>query len=382
MKTAQLHFQSGEWKANPPMDGFNEKNCQLVFMFGAGAVVVLPDIFDHVRALFPHAHIVSCSTSGEIINDHVYDDTVAVTAIQLDKAKIKCVKLNVNKGSSSFETGKSLMEQLDAEDLDTVFVVAEGSVSNGSEVVSGFTAANHRNIPVTGGMAGDAARFLKTQVGLDAVPEEGNVVAIGFYGADLTIGHSSFGGWDEFGRERVITKSFKNVLYEIDGRSALDLYKEYLGPYVSELPGSALFFPLSMRLADSDKSLVRTILAINEEDKSMTFAGNLPEGSKVRLMKANFDRIINGSSIAAEHSFAQVNRQSPELAILISCVGRKLILQERTYEEVLAARNVFGKDTTMTGFYSYGEISPFNAASNCELHNQTMTVTTFSETNH
>ena len=204
-------------------------------------------------------------------------------------------------------------------------------------------------------------------------------MAIGFYGSRLHIGHSSFGGWDEFGRERVITKSIKNVLYEIDGKSALDLYKEYLGPYVDELPGSALFFPLSMRVGDSDKSLVRTILAINEEEKSMTFAGNLPEGSKVRLMKANFDRIINGSSVAASKSLADGAKKSPELAILISCVGRKLILQERTYEEVKAAKNIFGPDTVITGFYSYGELSPFNTDSNCELHNQTMTITTFTE---
>jgi hypothetical protein len=229
-------------------------------------------------------------------------------------------------------------------------------------------------------MAGDADRFEKTQVGLNELPAEGNVVAIGFYGNQIKIGHSSFGGWDEFGRERVITKSTKNVLYEIDGRSALDLYKEYLGPYVNELPGSALLFPLSMRMEGSDQSLVRTILAISEEDKSMTFAGNLPEGAKVRLMKANFDRIINGSSVAATQSLSSApSKNSPELAILISCVGRKLILQERTYEEVIAAKNIFGPDTVITGYYSYGEISPFNTESNCELHNQTMTITTFSE---
>ena len=134
-----------------------------------------------------------------------------------------------------------------------------------------------------------------------------------------------------------------------------------------------------MRVGDSDKSLVRTILSINEADRSMTFAGNLPEGNKVRLMKANFDRIINGSSIAASHSLVVGSSVTPQLAILISCVGRKLILQERTYEEVMAARKVFGEGTTICGFYSYGEISPFNADSNCELHNQTMTVTTFSE---
>jgi hypothetical protein len=177
----------------------------------------------------------------------------------------------------------------------------------------------------------------------------------------------------------VITKSDKNILYEIDGRNALELYKEYLGPYVDELPGSALLFPLSMRTKDSGETLVRTILNVDEEKQAMVFAGNMPEGSKVRLMKANFEKIIDGSSVAAQKTFTEGGNLSPDLAILISCVGRKLILQERTSEEVLAAKNIFGTHTSITGFYSYGELSPFNPNSNCELHNQTMTITTFIE---
>jgi len=167
-------------------------------------------------------------------------------------------------------------------------------------------------------------------------------------------------------------------LYEIDGAVALDLYKEYLGPYAEELPGSALLFPLSIRLENSDRNLVRTILSVNEAEKSMTFAGNLPEGSKVRFMKANFEKLINASATAAVNSFDKANH-SPDLAVLISCVGRKLILQERTEDELIAAKQIFGDHTCITGFYSYGEISPFNPLSNCELHNQTMTITTFSE---
>lgn len=379
MKTSQQQYAAGKWQTYKQSEGFDKQACQLVFSFGAGEMVTLASAFEHIRAEFPNADIISCSTSGEIQDDNVYDDTISVTAIQFAHTSIRAARMSVNKGSNSYETGINLMKELEAEDLENIFVISEGTFSNGSELVNGLNENNHKKIPITGGMAGDAGRFEKTQVGLNQVPEEGNVVAVGFYGKNLQIGHSSFGGWDEFGRERVITRSNKNVLYEIDGRSALDLYKEYLGPYVNELPGSALLFPLSMRIGDTGKSLVRTILAISEEDKSMTFAGNLPEGSKVRLMKANFDRIIQGSSVAASQALSKEVQQSPELAILISCVGRKLILQERTYEEVKAARKIFGEKTTITGFYSYGELSPFNQDSNCELHNQTMTITTFTE---
>ncbi len=379
MKTAQLQFGSGKWIVNDIPSDFPAEKAQLVIVFGSGELVTSQSLFDDIKSKFPHADIVSCSTAGEILHREVYDDSAVVTAVYFEKATIKSVSVDINKNVNSFETGKTLMSRLNQDDLVSVLVISEGSFVNGSDLVAGFNELNNKNIPVTGGLAGDAARFAKTQVGLNTVAKEGTVVAIGFYGTNLAIGHSSFGGWDEFGKERVITKSTKNVLYEIDGKKALDLYKEYLGPYVDELPGSALLFPISLRTNDADKNLVRTILNVNEEDGSMIFAGNMPEGSKLRLMKVNFEKVINGSSIAATNTTLMQQEHKADLAILISCVGRKLILQDRTSEEVEAAQKVFGDQTAITGFYSYGELSPFNPGSNCELHNQTMTITTFTE---
>jgi len=376
MKTKQHHFLNNAWKDYP--SDVNAEKCQLVLTFGASSCIVKPDVYEHLEALYPNADIVFASTSGEIINDSVYDDSAVATAIAFEKTNVRCVKTNIKHHDNSFETGNYLMEQLLKDDLNSVFVISDGTSINGSELVDGFNYCK-KSIPVSGGLAGDAARFEKTFTGINEVPSQGNVIAIGFYGKDIVIGHGSLGGWDEFGHERAITKSDKNVLYEIDHKNALDLYKEYLGDYVNELPGSALLFPLSIRHNHSDKNLVRTILSINEEEKSMVFAGNLPEGSKVRLMKANFDKLIEASSTAATDSFKGIKNQQPDLAILISCVGRKLILQERTDEEVEAAKEILGDHTAITGFYSYGEISPFNSNVQCELHNQTMTITTFTE---
>jgi len=379
MKNKQLHYLNGIWNDIVDKNETGTIVPQLVLAFGATGLVGSSFIYEHIRKTFPTAVIVSASTSGEILGDTVYDDSVVVTAIEFEKTKIKAVATNFSDHTNSFEVGKHLMNELLTDDLRTVLVISDGSFINGSELVHGLNENKPTNVSVTGGLAGDAARFQRTLVGLNHTAEEGKIVAIGFYGKNIVVGHSSFGGWDEFGRERIVTKSNKNVLYELDNENALDLYKEYLGPYVDELPSSALLFPLSIRIEDSSTNLVRTILTINEIEKSMTFAGNLPEGSKVRLMKANFERLIEASSKAATESI--INKSiSPQLAILISCVGRKLILQERTNEEVEAAKHTFGKDTTITGFYSYGEISPYNPNTNCELHNQTMTITTFSET--
>jgi hypothetical protein len=207
----------------------------------------------------------------------------------------------------------------------------------------------------------------------------GRVAAVGLYGNHLAVGFGSLGGWDPFGPERLVTRSRGNVLYELDGRSALDLYKEYLGEHARGLPATGLLFPLSLRSATRETPVVRTILSVDEQASSLTFAGDVPEGAYARLMKANFDRLIDGASGAAEACRLTLPETRAELALLISCVGRKLVLRQRIEEEVEGVREVLGPGPALTGFYSYGEISPFTPGARCDLHNQTMTITAFAE---
>lgn len=174
------------------------------------------------------------------------------------------------------------------------------------------------------------------------------------------------GGWDSFGIERLVSKSDNNVLFELDGKPALSLYKSFLGSEADNLPASGLLFPLSMRTEANKTPLVRTILAVNEEDQSLTFAGDIPEGSYVRLMKANMDRLIDGAQEAAQ----SIKQENPEFALCISCVGRKLVLKQIVEEEVEVCLDELGSNCTISGFYSYGEIAPFKDGAECELHNQ------------
>jgi hypothetical protein len=378
MKILQLQYLNNSWKVHNQSTGFRNEQCKLILAFGGCGVIRDPAVYAYLKSNFPKADLLLSSTSGEILNDEVFDDSISVTAIQFEHTGTRCVETHIHKHTNSYEAGKYLMKQLQQDDLSAVFILSDGIHVNGSELANGFNESNTSQVPVTGGLAGDGARFIKTFVGLNKLPEGGMITAIGFYGSHLTTGHGSFGGWDEFGPVRTITRAKKNVLYEIDGKNALDLYKEYLGPYKEELPGAALLFPLSIREQGSTRSLIRTIVSINEHEKTMVFAGNISEGKQVRLMKANFDKLIDGCSIAARDTFGDPTAK-PDLAILISCVGRKLILQERTEEEVQAANEIFGHSTFTTGFYSYGELSPFNSNSKCELHNQTMTITTFTE---
>lgn len=351
---------------------------QLVLAFGERQILESIKPYEYLRKLYPTAEIIINSTSGEIYPDGVQDHTVIVTAIQFDKTTIKSTRISINDYTESFKAGEQIAEALDQEDLNAIFIISDGGKVNGSSLIAALNARFDKNVPITGGLAGDGTAFEKTVVGLNAEPESGQIAAIGFYGNSLHVGHGSVGGWDVYGPEREITKSAYNVLYKIGDKQALDLYKEYLGNYASSLPGGALYFPLSIKATPDSEPLVRTILSIDEHEKTMTFAGEMPEGALVRFMKANFDRLIDASSTAAQNTFRSFS-QPPELAILISCVGRKLVLGQRTEEEIEVAKEIFGDSTYLTGFYSYGEISPLFTGTRCELHNQTMTITTFTE---
>ena len=199
------------------------------------------------------------------------------------------------------------------------------------------------------------------------------------YGDAIRVGHGTLGGWDAFGPERIITRSQGNVLAELDNQPALSLYKEYLGEFSEQLPSSALRFPLSLKLPGEADSVVRTILNINEDDNTMVFAGDMPEGASAKLMKANFETLIDGANGAAQGAMKAVAHDQVKLALLVSCVGRRLVLSQRVFEELEAVVEVVGEDIPLCGFYSYGEISPLIDSVQCRLHNQTMTITTFSE---
>lgn len=379
MKTEQIIFTGADgWriKSNNNL----KELAQLVFVFGNSALLKISEYFDHIKMSYPNAEIVGCSTSGEIFQDEIYDLSIVCTAVYFENTGIKVVRESINSMDDSFGIGEMLVRKLEIKNLSHVFVLSEGLNINGSELTKGINTQLKDQVSVTGGLAGDEADFNETVIVHNQPGMKNIVLAIGFYGENIQIGYGSLGGWDSFGVDRLVTKSKANVLYELDGQPALELYKKYLGTHAADLPSSALLFPLSFMQIDTLTPIVRTILSIDETNGSMVFAGDIPEGCYVRLMKANFEKLIDGAIGAAEMSKISLNNITPDLAILISCVGRKLVMKQRVEEELEHVREVLGTSTTITGFYSYGEISPVKPfEKHCELQNQTMTITLFRE---
>ena len=386
MRIEQRVWSKGGWT---PSDGLALEDAQLVLVFGGRDALAEGEWASELRRSYPTAIAFGCSTAGEICGTRVRDDTVVATAIRFDATRLEVRHTLVDQldgggNDASARAGAAVAQALPTEGLRHVLVLSDGQRVNGSELVRGMLSHLPSGVQVTGGLAGDGPRFERTLVLANGEPQEHVVAALGLYGDALRIGFGSLGGWDTFGPRRMITRSRGNVLHELDGKPALELYKTYLGEHAAGLPATGLLFPLSVGRPGEPRTVVRTILAVDEAEQSLTFAGDVPEGSLAQLMKANFERLIDGAADAAKSASVGLDAlggesPAPELAVLISCVGRKLVLRQRTEEEVESVRDVLGSGTALTGFYSYGEICPAAPDADCELHNQTMTITTFRE---
>ncbi|MDD0837603.1 FIST N-terminal domain-containing protein [Curvibacter sp. HBC61] len=352
----------------------------MLLVFGAVPFFSDFDLHGALRSRFPKALLMGCSTAGEISPDGVSDGQCVVTAVKFDRTTLRLASTRADTMADSFSAGERLGRDLAAPELQGVLLYGPGVALNGSALVEGLTCALGPGVPITGGLAADAGAFTQTWVlGNDGVSDRA-VVALGLYGEAVRLGHGSFGGWVPFGPARRVTRAEGNVLHELDGEPALTIYKRYLGDHAKDLPASGLLFPFSMHdEAQDGTGLIRTILAVDEASGSLTLAGEVAQGCFLKLMQASTDRLIDGAENAAEAARAMQGGHDATLAILVSCVGRKLVMGSQVDEEVASVGEVLGPRALLTGFYSNGEISPLAEAGNCELHNQTMTITTLYE---
>lgn len=380
MHASQLYWEELDGWVN---DTGQPPSADLVLYFGSRQTLAREAAYTALRARFPAAGLVGCSTGGQMASGDVSDQVLTALALDFAQTPLKLASTSVTGPEDSYVAGAAIGDELRAADLAGIFLLSDGLHINGSALVEGVISTVGSGVPVSGGLAGDGADFADTLVGCNRQPQSHNVAAVGFYGTSIQLGYGSAGGWDVFGPKRRITASRGNVLLEIDGKPALDLYKRYLGEESRQLPGSALLFP--MRICDPqhrDRTVVRTVLAVDSASGSMTFAGDMPKGWIAQLMRGSIGRLCAGAA-EATHRAAQVIGDAPlddeSAAIFVSCIGRRLLMGQRIDEEIEAATAELPRDCRAVGFYSYGEIAPLDGSGACQLHNQTMTVTLLRE---
>lgn len=352
---------------------------QLVLAFWGSAPLGEPAFVAALRARLPDATLVGCSTAGEIVCRGVLEAGCVITAVSFAQSTFAAVEETLADLNDSSAAGRRLCEALPKPGLRGVLLLAPGVNINGTELIEGFGAELPDEIPISGGLAGDNGAFQCTYVlGPDGVADN-KLVAVGLYGEHLQFGAGCRGGWSAFGPTRRITRASGSELFELDGQPALELYKKYLGEYARDLPAAGLLYPFEM-LDDEKKSigLLRTIIGIDEAAQSLLLAGTVTEGAYLRLMHASTDALVDGAEQAASDGIGLIPARGG-LALLVSCVGRKLVMGDRVDEEVVAVAERLGTGFTLTGFYSNGEISPLRGLLDCKLHNQTMTIALLGE---
>ena len=359
-------------------------NANLVLVFGSVKRFSDAKLTEFLKGRYPTAQIIGCTTSGEINANGVFDETLQISAILWEKTMQRVSHVKMSSAQNSFETGAGLARQLKTDSLRTVMIFADGLTVNGEELVLGFQSVLGENVPLVGGMAGDGATFTKTLQLFNDTISDNLVIAVGLYGNNLVTASGALGGWKPYGPPRKITRSEKNVVFEMDGKPALPLYRMYIGEhYAKGLPGTGLKFPFAViEEGKRDVAKVRTLAAVDPVNNSVSFFGNVDEGSTVRFCQTTHDRLVEGAGGAAHlvtGNLAAASTNQPGLAICVSCVGRKLVMAELIADEVKAVQQILGPQTSLTGFYSYGEIAPRPNTNDSEFHNQTMTIGYLSE---
>jgi hypothetical protein len=350
-----------------------------VLYFGPNDVIADQRFQQELRTRCPQAQILGCTTGTYIERDHLHDEQAIAIAVTLENSTARMASAPVSRETSR-AAGAQIAAALAAPDLAGVLVLCDSLNVDGAELLNGMRGVLGLETPISGGLASDGSDFVRTMVGANCAPQEGMVAALGFYGSSVLMAQGCAHGWDNFGPPRRITKAIGPVLYELDGKPALDLYEHYLGDYAQELPGSALRFPLLVcDPRDPNSEVIRTVLNVDREARSLTFAASIEEGWSARLMRGAFDHLAAGAGNAARQVTAAAHEDLTGLALLVSCVGRRIVLGDNTADEVEAVAAHLPAGISQFGFYSHGEISAAPNEGFCGLHNQTMTIFTLQE---
>ncbi len=376
MKVATYKYQ-GDW--DQPFDKSFNSSRTAVLLFSSLKEDELRLALEPLYEAYPGAHIVGCSTSGEIYKDEIFDHTISAMVLKFEKSSIVSAHIDADLDDDAYEIGKKLGDTLQANELRHLFVLSGGWQFDGTKLVEGIQSALPIGVTISGGVAGDDSGTMESWVLYGKNIGHGKIAALAFFGESIHIGTGCEGGWDKLGLDRIVTKAENKKIFTLDDKPALSIYKLYLGEKAKELPGSALLFPLAILDPDGNPGKIRSVMDINEEEQSLLLNDSFKEGDLVSLMSGNLKRLVDGAYNAASRASASLPKQSEESAIIaISCIGRRQMMQRRTEEELMEISEVFDDKTQMIGFYSHGEISP-GLESLSSLHNQTMTITLIGE---
>jgi hypothetical protein len=322
--------------------------------------------------------IFGASTGDNFTDGEIESHTIVFLLLDIDPAYFQLVIKGADEG-----TIKEIAEQIGKSALTkfkkpAFLVVSGGLAVDGDEIIAGIESACGKGTTIFGGLAADFLRMQRTYVFNNDKLCDYGLLALILDEEKISLSGMAVGGWKPMGMDRIITKSVGNVVYTIDNEPALDFVSRYAG--IKDIDtNNALNFLISsnfqLQLRREDKHpVMRTPMQANSQDRSIVFAGSLPEGSKVKLCLLPGFEVIE----AALNEFKNYKKDQPEpdALILFSCAGRQLTLGPYVSEEIDGIKNIW--NAPLAGFFCYGEIGRVVSGQH-EFHNMTCSLATLME---
>jgi hypothetical protein len=339
-----------------------------------------------IRSISKDIPVIGCTTDGEITSSGLSSDTVAVLCLSADQIRFPTVSVpHLSKGS--FEAGVKIGDALYDCRCKYLQIFSDGLSGNATRVIDGIKKVLGDDIKIAGGAAGDGGQFRCTyQYGDDRILTD-SIVAVGFAG-DFHYGVGVGGGWTPFGVAKRVTKSIDNIVYELDGQPALQVYEKFLGKYAALLPSVGVEYPLALlgpdgNIEENGYVLSRATMGVDREKGAIRFAGDVPEGAFVKMTMGSEQDVIQAAQKAAEDAICQLKKKRPtampKAVFIYSCMARKIVLGSKAGEEFSHVKKGVGADTPTIGFYTYGEYAPVGKTNMSCFHNETITLTVIGE---
>jgi hypothetical protein len=320
--------------------------------------------------------IIGCSTSGEISSSGLSINSAVLGGIASDCLDFEIVTVQGLKKDSE-AAGRQLAESFSSTPR-LLQIFSDGLTGNGCAILRGIANVFGDSVPVNGGAAGDNGEFVKTlQFCRDRVYSDA-VCGIAFYG-DFRLGIGVQSGWAPIGLSKQVTRACGNIVFELNGEPALDVYERFLGQHAKKLPAIGVEYPLGFLKSSADKNqadhyILRATMSVDRAKRSILFAGEIPEGAIVNMTCGDKTSILEAAGTAAREAISGIGNATPEIIFCYSCMARKIVLGRRTEEEITRIRAEFDSRIPMIGFYTYGEFCPVGRKSSNYMHNETVTL--------
>ncbi len=337
----------------------------------------MEDLVKGVYDVIGPCPLIGCTTDGEISSDGFSTDSAVLGAIATDQITFETV-IAKNISRDSEQAGRELAAGF-SESVRYVQLFSDGLTGDGSAILRGMASEFAGTIPVSGGTSGDSGKFVKTWQFLGDQVYTDAAVAIGFCG-DFRLGTGVRSGWSRIGLPKKVTRADGNVLFELNGESALNVYERFLGKHAENLPAVGVEYPLGIVNkidgADEDEQLLlRATMSVDRQEGSIRFAGEIPEGAMVYLTCGDKSSILDATGEAIAQALDDLGEdRQPSIVFFYSCMARKTLLGLRIKDEIERVCSQLQPDVPVLGFYTYGEYCRAGCEQPSQLHNETATL--------